>query len=49
MTKTIVRQYCKTARELRYDKVVPDVIKRIKAATSESEIEHIMIHCRHLL
>lgn len=49
MSKAAVRAYVRIARELGYDKVCKDVFKRIAHASSESEVEHLFVMCRHLL
>ena len=43
------RSMCKAARELGYERVMPDVRQRIFACKDEVEISNIMSTCRHLM
>lgn len=43
------RYYVKLARELRYDRVMPDIERRIRKCESEIEVSRILVDCRHMM
>ena len=49
MSKTDIRIYTRIAHELGYHEVYPNIDERIAHASSESEVEHLFVMCRHLL
>lgn len=49
MSKRTQYYYAKLACELRYDRVMPDIAKRIKKCKTEIEVSRILADCRHMM
>ena len=44
--KQMRREYRRVARELGYDRIMPNVFRRIECAQNERELDNIMTTCR---
>ena len=49
MTKADIRRYKRIAKELQYDRVMPDIFDRLTKAKDDKAADRIMVDARHRL